>query len=179
MLAYRLFVPKYLVQSHRLSRSQLLTLVRSGYKVEGIVIEQRKNQRFDLRFPVQIVTAATNAKTRGETKNMSSSGVLVTCIPPVPVGEAIEYVITFPKPPGTRSEVRLRCVGNVVREDSGSTFATTLERYEFIRHPVYAALPSTTAIEQTGESVKDSLAARKTGASLTGSPACSKALIRG
>lgn len=99
------------------------------------MIEQRKNQRFDLRFPVQVVSAGTNAKTRGETKNMSSSGVLFTCIPPVPVGEAIEYVITFPKTPGTRSEVRLRCVGKVVREDSTSTFATTLERYEFVRHP--------------------------------------------
>jgi hypothetical protein len=99
------------------------------------VIEQRKNQRFELRFPVQIVSTGTNAKTRGETKNMSSSGVLFTCAGQVPVGEPIEYVITFPKTAGTRTEVRLRCVGKVVREDSTSTFATTLERYEFVRHP--------------------------------------------
>lgn len=37
------------------------------------------------------------------------------------------------------------------------------------------ASPSTTVVEQTGESVKDSLAARKISASLTDSPACSKA----
>ena len=54
---------------------------------------------------------------------------------PVPVGEPIEYVITFPKTPGTRGEVRLRCVGKVLREDSELAFAATLERYEFVRHP--------------------------------------------
>jgi putative transposase len=43
---------------------------------------------------------------------------------------------------------------------------------EFAR--VWSASPSTTVLEQTGESVKDSLAARKPGASLTDSPACSK-----
>jgi hypothetical protein len=111
-----------------------LTLVLYGYKVET-VIEQRKNQRFDLRLPLQIVGSGAKAKTKGETKNMSSSGVLFTCTEPVPVGEPIEYVITFPKAPGTRSEVRLRCVGKVLREDADSTFATTLERYEFVRHP--------------------------------------------
>jgi hypothetical protein len=99
------------------------------------VIEQRKNQRFDLRLPVQIVGSATKMKTNGETKNMSSSGVLFTSTEPVPVGEPIEYVITFPRAPGTRSEVKLRCMGKVVREDGESTFATTLERYEFVRQP--------------------------------------------
>ena len=44
---------------------------------------------------------------------------------------------------------------------------------EFARR--WSPSPSTTVVEQTGESVKDSLAARKTGASLTDSPVCSKA----
>jgi hypothetical protein len=98
------------------------------------VTEKRKNQRFDLRLPLQVVGSGASKKTKGETKNMSSSGVLFTSAEPVPVGEPIEYVITFPKAPGTRSEVRLRCVGTVLREDADSTFATTLERYEFVRH---------------------------------------------
>jgi len=97
------------------------------------VIEQRKNQRFELRLPFQIVSSSVNVKTSGETKNMSSSGVLFTSAAPVPVGEPIEYVITFPKAPGTRSEVRLRCVGKVLREGPESAFAATLERYEFVR----------------------------------------------
>jgi hypothetical protein len=99
------------------------------------VIEQRKNQRFDLHLPLQIVSSGVKTKAKGETKNISSSGVLFTSTEPVPVGEPIEYVITFPKAPGTRTEVRLRCVGKVVREGADSTFATTLERYEFVRHP--------------------------------------------
>lgn len=72
----------------------------------------------------------------GETKNVSSSGVLFTSKDRVPVGDPIEYVITFPKVPGSRSEVRLRCVGKVLREDAeAAAFAATLERYEFVRHP--------------------------------------------
>jgi hypothetical protein len=97
------------------------------------VIEQRKHQRFDLRLPFQIVASGKNIKTTGETKNVSSSGVLFTSKAPVAVGDPIEYMITFPKAPGSRSEVRLRCVGKVLREDDQSAFAATLERYEFVR----------------------------------------------
>ena len=95
--------------------------------------EQRKHQRFNLRLPFQIVGSTKSVKTIGETKNVSSSGVLFTSPAPVAVGEPIEYMITFPKAPGSRSEVRLRCVGKVLREDYGSAFAATLERYEFQR----------------------------------------------
>ena len=64
---------------------------------------------------------------------MSSSGVCFTATARLPLGEPIEYVITFPRQPGARNEVRLRCVGKVLREDSGQAFAATLERYEFVR----------------------------------------------
>jgi PilZ domain-containing protein len=99
------------------------------------VTEQRKHRRFDLRLPFQIVNSAANIRTSGETRNVSSSGVLFTAATPVPVGDPIEYVITFPKHPASRSEVRLRCVGKVVREEPESAFAATLERYEFVRLP--------------------------------------------
>jgi hypothetical protein len=97
------------------------------------MIEQRKNQRFELRLPFEIVRGEASAKAAGETKNVSSSGVLFTSESPVEVGEPIEYLITFPKVPGSKSEVRLRCVGKVLRNDPEATFAATLERYEFIR----------------------------------------------
>jgi hypothetical protein len=99
------------------------------------VTEQRKNQRFELRLPFQIIGSGPFPKTAGETRNLSSSGVLFTSASPLPVGEPIEYVIVFPKTPGTRNEVRLRCVGKVLREDTQSAFAATLERYEFVRQP--------------------------------------------
>ena len=111
-----------------------MTLVPYGYKVE-LVTEQRKHRRFDLRLPFQIVNSAANIRTMGETKNMSSSGVLFTSTIPVPVGDPIEYVITFPRNPSARSEVRLRCVGKVLRQEQESDFAATLERYEFVRQP--------------------------------------------
>jgi hypothetical protein len=98
------------------------------------VIEQRKNQRFDLRLPFEIIRNGANEKTTGETRNVSSSGVLFTSAEHVEVGQPIEYFITFPKQPGARVEVRLRCVGKVLREEpDDSRFAATLERYEFIR----------------------------------------------
>jgi len=97
------------------------------------VIEQRKHQRFDLKLPFELIRAGANQKATGETKNVSSSGVLFTSAVPIEVGEPIEYFITFPKPPGTRVGVRLRCVGKVLRGESDSAFAATLERYEFIR----------------------------------------------
>jgi hypothetical protein len=97
------------------------------------VTEQRRNQRFELKLPIEMIRTGTNTKVVGETKNLSSSGVLFSSNAAVAVGEPIEYFITFPKPANSRSEVRLRCVGTVLREDPESKFAATLERYEFIR----------------------------------------------
>jgi hypothetical protein len=94
--------------------------------------EQRKNERFDLRLRCEIVRAA-KPKLTGETRNMSSAGVLFTFAGHVSVGEPIEYFITFPQPPGSQAEVRLCCVGKVLREHGRSGFAASLERYRFIR----------------------------------------------
>jgi PilZ domain-containing protein len=111
-----------------------LTFVPSSYKLKDTVIEQRKNQRFDLRLPFEIIGGAPRTKSKGETRNVSSAGVLFTSQAPVKVGESIEYMITLPKVPGSRTDVRLRCVGKVLRsEDPQSAFAATLERYEFVR----------------------------------------------
>lgn len=110
-----------------------MTLVLPGYKVDRYVIEQRRNQRFELRLPFEIVRAGANFTITGETKNVSSSGVLFTATDPIVLGEPIEYLITFPKAPGSTAEVRLRCIGKVLRSDPESAFAATLERYEFVR----------------------------------------------
>jgi hypothetical protein len=96
------------------------------------MMEQRKHQRFELRLPFEVVTNGSRSKVRGETKNVSSAGVLFTTESQLPLGESIEYMITFPRTPGARKDVRLRCVGKVIREDTQS-FAASLERYEFVR----------------------------------------------
>jgi PilZ domain-containing protein len=108
--------------------------VPSHFKLKNTVIEQRKNQRFDLRLPFEIIGGARRTKSKGETRNVSSAGVLFTSQAPIEIGESIEYLITFPKVPGSRVDVRLRCVGKVVRSAPPSAFAATLERYEFLRH---------------------------------------------
>lgn len=95
-------------------------------------MEQRKNRRFDLRLPFQIVGGPDAAGT-GETRNVSSCGVLFATDAAVAVGDPIEYLITLPKARGARINVRLRCIGKVVRGEVGPEFAATLERYEFVR----------------------------------------------
>jgi hypothetical protein len=97
------------------------------------MIEQRKHQRFELRLPFEVVRNGSPLKVRGETKNVSSAGVLFTAESQLPLGESIEYLITLPRTPGARNDVRLRCVGKVLREHAESAFAASLERYEFLR----------------------------------------------
>jgi hypothetical protein len=59
--------------------------------------------------------------------------VLFQTARPLEIGESIEYMIALPKAPGTRVDVRLHCMGKVVRQVQASSFAATLERYEFVR----------------------------------------------
>jgi hypothetical protein len=99
-------------------------------------MEQRKNQRFDLRLPFEIIAGPAKTKAKGETRNVSSCGVLFMSRTPMDIGATIEYMITLPKAPGARSDVRLRCIGKVVRSEEQSRFAATMERYEFVRQRI-------------------------------------------
>jgi len=97
--------------------------------------EQRRARRFDLRLPVELTRAGVRkVSSPGETRNVSSGGVLFSN-PGVPleVGQSVEYFISLPTG-GQIGDVRLRCVGKVVRHDKEvHSFAATLERYEFVR----------------------------------------------
>jgi len=98
------------------------------------VAEQRRSKRFELRLPVELTRAGSRRVShRGETKNLSSGGVLFTSDSSLEIGQAIEYLISLP----TGSEiggVRLRCMGKVIRrDDRDQATAATLERYEFVR----------------------------------------------
>jgi hypothetical protein len=71
----------------------------------------------------------------GETRNISSAGVLFTSGEPLAAGP-IEYTVTFPSEPGRA--VAIHCLGNVVRAEpapEGNAFAiaATLQRFEFQR----------------------------------------------
>ncbi len=100
--------------------------------------EQRKNRRFDLRLPIELIRLGTrNLGKLSETRNVSSGGVLFGADSALPIGEPVEYSITLPT--GGRAGVRLHCVGKIVRldgdgpQDGQFETAATMERYEFIR----------------------------------------------
>lgn len=107
--------------------------------------EQRKTQRFELKLPIELLRSGNDDLPRiGELRNLSSGGVLFTADGRLQRGQAIEYVVTLPSQ-GDKTELRLRCVGKVVRVDERATpeenaqkfpysIAVTLERHEFLRH---------------------------------------------
>jgi hypothetical protein len=109
-------------------------------------MERRKAQRYDLRLPFELVRwGRMPAAVRGETRNVSSSGVLFRSEAKLRIGDPLEYLITLAASPGQTMPVRLHCMGKVVRCRDYEV-AATLERYEFVRasHQVgdaFASLP--------------------------------------
>jgi len=97
-------------------------------------MEQRKARRFDLRLPLELIRSGSEPLSEhGETKNLSSAGVLFQSAADLRIGEPLEYMITLPTAPSAGESVRLHCVGKVVRFARKAEFAATLERYEFVR----------------------------------------------
>jgi len=97
-------------------------------------MEQRKARRFDLKLPFELIRGGTAPLSEhGETKNLSSAGVLFQSQADLHVGEPVEYVITLPTSPAQGENVRLHCIGKVVRFAKKAEIAATLERYEFMR----------------------------------------------
>jgi|FLYL01.1.fsa_nt_gi hypothetical protein len=105
--------------------------------------EQRKQRRYDLRLPIEVISMGSHTvRSVTETRNLSSCGVLFFSEAEVPIGEQIEYTITLP---GRQEEdpVRIRCMGKVVRSEERApagdsqpqySVAATMERYEFVRN---------------------------------------------
>lgn len=97
------------------------------------MIEQRRARRFDLRLPFELVRRGSQSISRvGETRNLSSVGVLFAAEASVSIGDPVEYMITLAAGPDT-GRIRIRCLGKVVRFGNAEV-AATLERYEFVRN---------------------------------------------
>jgi hypothetical protein len=97
-------------------------------------MEQRKAQRFELKLPLELIRKGSQALSEhGETKNLSSVGVLFDAGATLRIGEAVEYLITLPANDHGENKVRLHCLGKVVRYSPDTGVAATLERYEFVR----------------------------------------------
>ncbi|MCW5981139.1 MAG: PilZ domain-containing protein [Bryobacteraceae bacterium] len=107
------------------------------------VADQRRSKRFELHLPLKLLRAgARQVNEVGETRNLSSGGVLFTSDQEIQVGDPVEYIITLPSKTGEKEKVRLHCVGKVIRLDKVRgessakrlrSVAVTLERYEFVR----------------------------------------------
>ena len=104
--------------------------------------EQRRHPRFNLMLPVEVVRAGRKrVHIKGQTRNVSSCGVLFECPMDLTIGEAIEYTIILPTGSHEAGRVYIRCLGKVVRKaEPGSSadgqvqaVAATLERYTFVR----------------------------------------------
>lgn len=72
----------------------------------------------------------------GETRNLSSGGVLFFSDSRIEAGETIEYTIDLERE--QLEPVSLRCLGKVTRSQAGDAgepceVAATLQRYEFVR----------------------------------------------
>jgi hypothetical protein len=103
------------------------------------VVDQRRNQRFQLELPVRITRPGEQQISDGAvTRNISASGVLLSADSQVQLGGQIEYVVTLTTVRGV--EVDLRCSGKVVRMEKSEPetsqdylIAATLDRYQFVR----------------------------------------------
>jgi hypothetical protein len=105
------------------------------------VIEQRRNKRFEMELPVEIIrTGSDQVSATGTTRNISSGGILFVAEQPMEVDSPVEYVITLAS--SIHGFVNLRCMGKVLRlerfhseeSEAPSVFvAVSLERYEFQR----------------------------------------------
>lgn len=105
--------------------------------------EQRKSKRFELRLPIELIRSGGEPLNKlTETRNVSSGGVLFDSEKQLAVGEPIEYFLTLPTGAKDGGNVRLHCVGTIIRLESNQRrnnkekpfhVAATLERYEFVR----------------------------------------------
>lgn len=96
-------------------------------------VERRRAKRFELQLPVLVVRDGSKPVCIiGETRNLSSCGVLMVIQGPLAIGDPIEYVIMLTVATGGNQATRLHCKGKVLRND-GFVYAATLERYEFLR----------------------------------------------
>jgi hypothetical protein len=113
----------------------VMQVVLAGCKpgVEDNVVERRRADRFELQLPVLVVREGNKPVCIiGETRNLSSVGVLMVMQAPLTIGDPIEYVIMLTLSTAGHQATRLHCKGKVLRNE-GFVYATTIQRYEFLR----------------------------------------------
>lgn len=96
--------------------------------------ERRQAPRYELKLPLELIRRGDEkVSEKGETRNLSSKGILFQAQSRARIGELVEYVVTLTTAPRPGQVVRLRCSGRVVRCVDEKEIAATLERYKFVR----------------------------------------------
>jgi hypothetical protein len=116
----------------------------------GTVHEARTGQRFPLRLPITISGDRSPRKHKATTTNVSAAGLYVRAERPLKVGSRITFEIMLPRQVlGTVRDVKIRCVGRVVRAESNGRvprakpaaarekphgMACVIDQYRFVRN---------------------------------------------
>lgn len=102
--------------------------------------ERRGSRRFNLTLPLVVKETAEPGEAHeltAQTRDVSFRGLYFTVDREFQPGSAIEIIMTLPKEVTLATDVRIRCVGQIVRvekpQESGQRgVAAVIERYEFL-----------------------------------------------
>ena len=112
------------------------------------VHDARTGQRFPLQLPITIAGEQSARKQQGTTENVSAAGVYLRASTPLRVDAKISFDIVLPRQVlGTKRDVKVRCIGRVVRAESNRRvprtkqatvqenrgMACVIDQYRFIR----------------------------------------------
>ena len=105
--------------------------------------ERRQDKRYPLKFPAEVQWKAPGksaGRVRGETGDISSSGILVVLPKRLPLGTTINVTINLPVEI-TKVPVKLTCLGRVVRKSAmgkGQGISAIIEDFQLRPAPLKA-----------------------------------------
>ena len=108
--------------------------------------DRRTAQRFSMQLPVEVKSPAAGGAVATKTDDVSFRGVYFHINQHFEVNSTIDLVLTLPREVTLSDDVRVHCVGRVVRverpkagpEASGGGLvgvAAVIERYDFLKSP--------------------------------------------
>jgi hypothetical protein len=99
-------------------------------------VERRTNRRFRLSLPL-IAKLPERGDIRAHTRDVSSRGVCFSSPAPLPVGTALQFIMTLPSEVTLSIPLRVRCSGHVIRTEDQQgraevTIAAVIDHYDFL-----------------------------------------------
>ncbi len=104
-------------------------------------LERRTASRFKMKLPliVRWMDGAAVGEASTQSREVSSRGLSFAVQGGLKVGTLVEIVMTLPHEITMSGPVHVRCLGRILRletgEGAGTTVAAAIDRYEFLRGP--------------------------------------------